>query len=51
MIAISDDYNIPRDRILLVDDYWEHLEKCAESGFQTASPLEVINYILKENNK
>lgn len=47
MIAISDAYNIPRDRILLVDDCWEQLERGANAGFQTASPIEVVNYVLR----
>lgn len=45
MQAISDTYKIPKDAILIVDDFWENLGRAANAGFQTCTPMEVVNYI------
>lgn len=45
MIAIAEAFGFEHDEILLVDDLWENLERAADNGFQSASPVEVINYV------
>jgi beta-phosphoglucomutase-like phosphatase (HAD superfamily) len=45
MIAISDAFNIPRKRILFVDDSHSNLEAAFEAGFMVCTPMEVVNYI------
>lgn len=43
--AISKAYNLPVHSILIVDDLYITLEEAANSGFQAATPMEVVNYI------
>lgn len=45
MVAIAEAFGFEHDEILLVDDLWENLERAADNGFQSASPVEVINYV------
>ena len=51
MIAISNAYNIRRDRILLVDDKEAILSQAISYGFQAASPMEVVNYMENKNDQ
>lgn len=43
-IALGNDWD--RDSILLVDDYCDTLYSAEEEGFQAATPIEVVNYVL-----
>lgn len=45
MIALAEAYEIPRNQILIVDDYWLTLERAANAGFMAASPMEVVNFV------
>lgn len=45
MIALSEANEIPRDQILIVDDYWLTLERAANAGFKSASPMQIVNFI------
>ena len=45
MLAIAEAFGFEHDEILLVDDFWENLERAADNGFQSATPVEVINYV------
>ena len=47
MLAIADAYNYKRDEILIVDDFWENLERAANNGFQACTPMEVVNFIVE----
>lgn len=49
MIALSEAYEIPRNQILIVDDYWLTLERVVNAGFMTASPMEVVNFIVADD--
>lgn len=49
LIAIARAFGYARGEILLVDDAWENLERAADNGFQTASPVEIINFV-EDNN-
>lgn len=42
--SISEAYNLKNNEILIIDDYWETLEKAEYNGFQAASPMEIINW-------
>lgn len=46
MLAIADAYNYERDAILIVDDFWENLERAANNGFQACTPMEIVNFII-----
>jgi hypothetical protein len=39
--AISYAYNIPEEKILLIDDNYDWLNEAADAGFSVASPMEV----------
>ena len=43
--AIADAYCFDKNEILIVDDFWETLEKAANLGFQACTPMEIVNYI------
>ena len=45
LIAISQAFDYTHDEILLVDDVWENLERAADNGFQSATPVEIINFV------
>lgn len=45
MNALSSAYNIPKDRILIVDDSYDVLAKAEANGYYSASPTEIITYI------
>lgn len=45
MLAIAKACDYTRDEILLVDDVWENLERAADNGFQSATPVEIINFV------
>ena len=45
LIAIAEAFDYARDEILLVDDVWDNLERAADNGFQSATPVEVINFV------
>lgn len=45
MEILSEAYNIPRNKILIVDDKEEILSEAVKDGFQAASPMEVVNFI------
>lgn len=45
MQAISLAFDIPKNRILIVDDLYENLVRAANDGFQACNPMEVVNYI------
>lgn len=49
MLAISKAYGIPKEKILIVDDYWKNLERAANAGFKACTPMEVVNWV-KENS-
>lgn len=51
MFAIADAYNIPKSQIMIVDDYWENLERAANAGFTVCSPMEVVNFVEEEHYK
>lgn len=42
MITIADALSIKREEILIIDDYWENLERAANNGFQACSPMEIV---------
>lgn len=44
--AIADAYCFDKNEILVVDDFWETLEKVANAGFQACSPMEIVNFII-----
>ena len=46
MTSIAKAYELPNDDILIVDDMYKVITDAAEMGFQSASPIEVINYVL-----
>lgn len=48
MLAISDACSIQRERILIVDDFWENLERAANNGFSACSSMEVVDYIYSQ---
>lgn len=43
--AIAEVNNYKPEEILFVDDMWENLEKVADLGYQSCSPVEVINFL------
>lgn len=45
LIAIAEAFDYARDEILLVDDVWNNLERAVDNGFQSATPVEVINFV------
>lgn len=45
LIAIAEAFNYAHDEILLVDDVWDNLERAADNGFQSATPVEIINFV------
>lgn len=45
MNAISSAYDIPKDRILIIDDSYDVLTKAEANGYYSASPVEIITYI------
>lgn len=45
LIAIARAFGYARDEILFVDDIWANLKRAADNGFQTASPVEIINFV------
>lgn len=51
LIAIHDAFNIEFSAILIVDDRYATLNMCADAGFATATPMEIVNFIesLKES--
>lgn len=49
LIAIAEAFNYTHDEILLVDDVWENLERAADNGFQSATPVEIINYVTNQS--
>lgn len=46
MTSIAKAYELSNDNILIVDDRYKIITDAAEMGFQSASPIEVINYVL-----
>lgn len=50
LIAIADHFNINRGTVLFIDDCWDNVVKAAKAGFQAASPMEVVNLIVREGN-
>lgn len=47
MKAIALGNKLDRDNILIVDDYCDTLYSAEEEGFQAATPIEVVNYVLE----
>lgn len=47
--AISKAFRFNLNEILIVDDLWSTLESAADAGFQSASPIEVVNFINNDN--
>lgn len=47
LAAIPEAYNIPRECILLIDDYAKTLNAAQAEGFMSASPMEIVNYIVE----
>lgn len=45
MKVISHAYSIPSQSILLVDDYYENLDRAANAGFSTCTPMEVVEFV------
>lgn len=45
MIAIAETFGYKHDEILLVDDLYKNLERASDNGFQSATPVEIINYV------
>lgn len=45
MIAIAEAFGYKHDEILLVDDLYKNLERASDNGFQSATPVEIINYV------
>lgn len=46
-LAIAEVYDIPKEQILIVDDFWENLERAANNGFNACTPMEIVNFIEK----
>ena len=45
LIALSDAYSIPRERIMIVDDHPMVIEDVALAGFVAVTPMQVVNYV------
>lgn len=43
--ALLDGYGYKPENVLFIDDLYSNLEATAELGIQTATPMEVVNYI------
>ena len=48
MLTIADAIKYSRDEILIVDDFWESLERAANNGFQACSPMEIVDFVTNE---
>lgn len=43
--AISDTYGYSKEEIMIIDDYWLVCETCADAGFVSWTPMQVVNFI------
>lgn len=43
--AIAAAYVYEKDEIAIVDDYWYQLERAADAGYKTYSPMQIVNYV------
>lgn len=47
LFALAKANNLEHDEILIVDDFWNVLEKACDNGFQACTPMEIVNYVVK----
>lgn len=43
--AISEIYGYSKDEIMIVDDYWLVSDTCADGGYVSWTPMQVVNYV------
>lgn len=51
LIAIEKTFAYKKAEILIVDDNWETLVEAANYGFQACTPMEIVNYVNRQNRK
>lgn len=45
MLALAQANNFKHDEILIVDDFWNVLERACDNGFQACTPMEIVNFV------
>lgn len=45
MLAMTSQLNLKPENILIVDDYWSTIYRAGREGFQSAAPMEVVNWM------
>ena len=50
MLTISEAYRLDPNQILIVDDFYDILDKASSKGFQACTPMEVVNFIMERKD-